>query len=162
MSDEKNIHITVTGLDSQQVQDWILERLSEQLEESVKAKLEKMAETAVELRTCELVDKLAHERIQKDIDAVLAEGWQKTDSWGNPMGKVTTLRERVRGFLDAKEDDYHRTTRVEKWLAESVKGALADALKVELEDAKKRLRESFDEVIKAKLHETLRTALGVK
>jgi hypothetical protein len=70
------------------------------------------------------------------------------------------LRDAAR-ILDAR-DGYSRGTRVEQWLSEAVTRHLDGTLKAELEDARKRMREAFDEVIKAKLHEALRSALGLK
>lgn len=158
MSEQKSITITVTGYDATRVEEY----LDEQIGRQVSAGLELKVTDAVEARTRTLVDELTRDRVKKEIDALLDEGWKQTDQWGAETGKTFTMRERVRGVLDAKRDNYDRSTLVEKWLKEAVDYKLGTILNEELKSARERMKAAFDEVLQAKFTTSIRDALGLK
>ena len=161
-TEEKKIAITIEGYDASQVKDWIATRVERSVEEGLDRRVNEALRDAAQAAIDTMSDRIAKERVTKDIEAILAEGWQQTDSYGNHNGKLYTLRDRVRGFFDTKADSYDRQTRVEKWIAEAVQRELATVLKTEVESAQKRLRDAFDDVLKLKFADTMRKMLGVE
>ena len=151
------ITIHVDGYEASRVEDWLTDHVARAVKEQHEAFVAKAASE----RISALVSELSHERIQAEIDAVLAEGWTETTKYGEPTGKKHTVRDRVRGFFDAKEG-YENKPRVDTWVKEGVQGALAKALDEEVKSAKARMREAFDAVLQAKFTTTIREALGVK
>ena len=151
--------IVVEGYEASQVQGWIDERIGALVTKG----LEDKVTDAVESRATALVEELTRERIRKDIDAVLDEGWSKTDQWGNANGPKATLRDRIRGMLDTRASSYsNEGTFLEKWCKDAVTYQLGKVLEAELVDARKRLKTAFDEVLQAKFSNTIRDALGLK
>jgi hypothetical protein len=159
---EKKIAITIDGYDAEQVKTWIANRVERAVEEGLDRRVDEALKEAAQSAIDGMADRIAKERVTKEITDILAEGWTQTDSYGNATGKKYTLRERVRGFFDTKADSYDRQTRVEKWIAEAVQRELATVLKAEVESAQKRLRDAFDDVLKLKFADTMRKMLGVE
>lgn len=160
MSDKMTI--TVEGYDAAQVKDWLSQRITAEVGEDLNRRVNDAIRGAIKTRVDQLVDEVTKERVTKEIDAIFAEGWVQTDEWGNPRGQAKTLRDRVRGFFDSKEDSYARQTRVEKWIQETC-GRTLDAITAEETKAyRERLRKAFDEVLQAKFTDTIRSALGLK
>lgn len=155
---ENGITIRVEGYDASRVEEWLTEHVGKEVREALDQKTLQIVRDEVK----RLVDGLTEERLRKDIDTYLEEGWQGTDTYGNPTGKVFTLRDRIRGVFDTRTDSYDRQTRVEKWVKDAVDYQLGKALAEELAAARTRLRAAFDEVLQAKFSTTIREALGLK
>jgi hypothetical protein len=152
----EKLTITMDGYDASQVQAWLDERVGS----SVARALDEKVADAIEARVAKLVDELTRERLKKEVDALLDEGWKETDRWGNETGKAFSLRDRVRGALDAK--DRYDGNPVDKLVKEAVSYKLEGILKEEMASARTRLKAAFDEVLQAKFSDTIREALGLK
>lgn len=157
------IIIKVDGYDASQVHDWLAQRIERAAEEKLDYKVEQAIHAAVKERLTEVIDAITKERVTKEIDATLEAGWTMTNTYGEPSGKVLTVRDRVRAAFDRKDGSYSDSkSYVEKWIQEGVARSLETILKAEVEDARKRLRAAFDDVLKLKFADTMRKMLGVE
>lgn len=156
MAKEK-LTITIDGYDAHQVNEWLDRKVAEVVAASINEKVG----DAIEARVSKLVEEITRERVSKDIDAVLAEGWVETNTYGEPTGKKYTVRDRVHAFFNAK-DRYGTDSLVSRWVRDSVDRDLKEAVASETKAAKEKLRAMFDEALTGKFAATIREALGVK
>ena len=158
MNEEQKMTIHVDGITI----DQILERLSNLVEQQVRMQMSAKVKDSIDVHVAKIVEEVTRERIFREANALLEEGWKQTDSYGEPTGKVFTLRERVRGIFDGKDrNGYDRLTMIEQWLKNAVERDLAKVLTEETELVRKQLKAAFDDVVKAKFAETLRKSLGL-
>ncbi len=110
------------------------------------------------------VEKVTEERIAEAVDKVLAEGWRKTNNWGEPTGPATNLRGRINEILHQNiERDYrHKGARIDVIIGEAIEAALGKEFKPLLEAAAAKFKAALEGTIAAKLQETLKAALGLR
>lgn len=159
---EASVSFTVKGWDAKSMQAWIAEHVAARAAEFAEYKVDRAIKEAAARAVQDMADKVTQERVEKEVARVLEEGWGETTTWGEATGKRYTVRDRVRASFDTKADSYDRQTRVEKWIHEGVTRTLEAVLKAEVEDARKRLRAAFDDVLKLKFADTMRKMLGVE
>ena len=134
--------------------------LAEQMRSLIEEKISDIAEKAVRER----FEEVARERITAAVDAVLAEGWQRTDEFGNKIGEHVDLKGRISQIITEKRNDgYNRPalTLAERLVKESVEKMFADKFGKEIEAAQKDMRKQLDAVVAGKFTETIKRALGV-
>ena len=153
----EKITVTVDGYEAGQVREWLDEQIGRQLS----GKLDERIRGAVEAHVSKLVEEITRERVSKDIDAVLEKGWAETNTYGEPTGKVFTVRDRVNSYFNSGSS-YGRDSLVSRWLRESIDRDLKKAVEEETAAAKAKLRQMFDEALTGKFATTIREALGVK
>lgn len=120
----------------------IEERVREIAEERVKDKLDEIAESALAPLVAE----------------VIATGWPRTNSYGEPVGNRIGVRERIGELLGVGRRD----GRSGDWLDQRLHEALNGEFKKEIEAARAKFRAALDEALTAKLRDTLREALGLR
>jgi len=157
--------VTIDGITGEQLIDAIAERLlygseyrdgiDERIDAAVKSRVAKLALAGVEAAI--------RDGVANEVRAVIASGWPTTNSYGEPTGKVTTLKERIVAVLTERGSGYgsKNESLVEKLVREAVAGELGKALKAEMERAQAEIRASVDGLVKERLAETLRAALGL-
>ena len=158
--------VTIDGITGEQLVDAIAQRLINGGE--YHAGLEDRVQEAVEARVRKLelagIDAAIRDQVADQVREVIASGWPTTNSYGEPTGKVTTLKERIVSVLTERQGaNYGHTNEslVEKLVREAVAGELGKALKVELDRAQAEIRAAVDGLIKERLAETLRASLGL-
>lgn len=135
--------------------------LAKLLAKGVGQKIERLAAEAVR----EHFDATIKARIESTVDEVLAEGWRKTDSYGNATGDRVDLKGRINEVITTKVRDGYsgpQYTLSEKLVADSVKEVMTSGLKHELEAARKSLRDQLDTAVTAKVAATIKEALGLR
>jgi hypothetical protein len=128
---------------------------------AVNARIEQIAVSLVR----EAFDTAIVERIAAAVDAVLAEGWRKTNSYGDAVGDRVDLKGRISEvILEKKSEGYQgaKYTLAESLVRERVTEVMDRDLKAEVEKAKASLRAQLDAAVTAKFVETLKQALGVR
>jgi hypothetical protein len=158
----KPVVINIEGYEASDVLNWIAQRVEREVEDRMGYKVAQAIEAAVGKSVQSVADKLTEERIREEVADLLKEGWTPTNGYGEPMGKPITLRERVRSVFDSPSGNYDRETLAQKWIRDAVNGALAKVVAEEVEGARKRLRDAFDDVLKLKFADTMRKMLGVE
>ncbi len=140
---------------------------------------EKKLEASLDEQLAGLLDaagrKICDEKIRERVDAIVAKGWAQTDSWGNPTGAPKTFEARVHEWLFAKSGSYSSSkTRIEEIFDEALRDAMlgrpdhrgtrpegGGILGAIVLDAAKTFRAQVDNLMSAKLQESLRSALGL-
>lgn len=158
--------VTIDGITGEQLLDTIAERLlcgseyrdgiDERIDAAVTSRVTKLALAGVETAI--------RDGVAEEVRAVIAAGWPTTNSYGEPTGKMTTLKERIVAVLTERQGSTYgnkNESLVEKVIREAVAGELGKALKAEMERAQAEIRASVDGLVKERLAETLRTALGL-
>lgn len=108
------------------------------------------------------LDDTIRARISATVDAVIADGWQQTNSYGEPSGKRITLKERVSDLLLKAQDRYDRSNWLDKQIKAAAEGVLTKEFKAEIDAAKAKVRAELDAVLTGKVTEALKSAIGLK
>lgn len=134
--------------------------LADQMRKLIEQKVSEIAESHVRAD----IDNEIQERIALAVDAVLAEGWQATNTYGEPRGPKVDLRGRVSEVLLTATRDYSGSpmTPIERQVKAAVDNLISKEFAKEIEAARKSLREQLDTAVSAKFTETLKTALGIR
>lgn len=124
------------------------------IRETVVAQVRKHLEASIEEFT------QAH--IRAAVEAIMSEGWQKTNSYGEPCGPKMTLRDRIAEQLTSVRDSYSRKTWLDEVIEKNVTAVFSAEFAKQIEDARHKFRELLDGTIAAKLQESLKSALGLR
>jgi hypothetical protein len=159
--------IEITEQDRGWLADQMLEAIgrSDDDGESLHRMVEKAVESRLEHMVMTTFERALDREIGERVTSILEDGWPVTSSYGEHTGKTVTVRELILKKLDTPVgDSYDRTRKslVAHLVAQAVEGALGKELKAELERAKAEIRAAVDGLIKEKLTETLRAALGIR
>lgn len=158
--------ITITGLTADQVAGQVAREVmygqdgyATPFKERIEAIVEERVRTWVDAE----IEKLGGGAIEKAVAAVLAEGWQETNRYGEATGKRMTLKERIASMIVEPIGDYNgKGPRMQKIAEDVLTKAIHSEFGKEIETGRARLRAAVDDVIKAKLTETLKSALGLR
>lgn len=148
--------LKVSGYDEERM----LDMMAEKLVERAANELDKRVADAVEAAVASTAEKLARERLEAECERVLTEGWQKTDQYGAPQGKVMSLKDRMSEMLN-------RTTgyNSQRWADELIQKAMTDhfgrAFRDESNALLNKFRAQADELLSSKIAEMLKSALGL-
>ena len=96
---------------------------------------------------------------KQEIDRVVAGGWKVMNEYGREVG-TETLREHMLKHLKATAG-YSGQSNLTTWVKEAIERQVKVALGEEAKRAREAMRQEVDELIRAKLAETLRKALGL-
>jgi macrodomain Ter protein organizer (MatP/YcbG family) len=158
-----NITLQVEGYDEERITAVLDHAIVREVERRANYTITEEVKDRIEKATSAAVKQITEERLKSEINALLDEGWQLTNQYGEPKGEKQSLRQRVKGIFEGKSNGYGNSpTFVEKWIQEAVNYKLQSVLTEEINAARKRLSEAFDEVIRAKFGEELRRLLGLR
>lgn len=134
--------------------------LGEALGRAVKERINKTADALIQSS----FDDAIRSRLSTAIDAVIAEGWYETDTYGGRKGEKLDLKARIgKALTEQRGDSYNRkpnivTERVDEAIRSALNGEFAEVIKKATADLKSRL----DSTVTAKVAEAIKTALGVR
>lgn len=132
------------------------------IERQVEAAIEHQVADAVREAVTGIVDGIGRERISKAVDQVLAEGWQKTNDYGERVGASITLKDRIGEILRAHDRYSGRGSYIDERVKERVDNALNKDLKADIEAARNKFKTEVDAVLTATIREALAKNLGLK
>lgn len=165
-----NEGIEIHGLTVENVQH-ILQGLLEQekyrVSETIRTKIQEGIKDAVEKLVSEVAADTVRSQIQAEVQAQLAEGIKFFDSYSGKVKSTKSLQEFILELLHSKESrgsygDRVEGTFVQLLVKDTVKAQFQAAFGKEIEAAQKEVRAQIDEPVKAKLAETLKSALGLR
>jgi len=113
---------------------------------------------AIEQRVEALVNEITEARIADEVERLLRDGFQETDSYGSARGPKKTVGQIIIEML-TKKDQY--SSRYND-LPSIVSDVVRKRFDTEVEEGAKRLRASIDDTIRGKVNEALQSALGLK
>lgn len=140
-------------------EDGVRARTESKIEALAAAEFEKTSRAAVD------------DEIRSQVGEQLASGFQRTDEWGQPRGERVTLAQLVASYMtervrDPLNDSFRREagerTRAEWMIRDMIKHQLGQAFDEEIKRGQQAIRAAIDDIIKAKLAETLKSALGLR
>lgn len=146
---------------------WDDQRLSEMILGRVAEMVKERTEAAIRLHVRATVDAVVREvveaRVVGMVDAVLTEGWRKTDGYGSPTGPAITLKDRVSEILQARPNNYSGSVSyLDGKISEEVNKVLTGELGKAIEEAKKKVRDTLDSAVMTKLQQALKEGLGLR
>lgn len=119
------------------------------IEELVGESLASTVKKAVEVALKQRIEAVADGVIRASIEQTLAEGWSKTNQWGEKIGERATLSSTVRERLEAMAkdgDEYNRRTPslLNQIVNEKAAEAVKQGLQPLIDEAKKQLQTQLD------------------
>ncbi len=122
-------------------------------------KVESVVLETVQERVQALVEEVTIERVRAEMEKIFVEGWSKTDTYGNQIGKVT-LRDFALGML-TKVDSYNRKSIMEVQADKLVDEALTKALKPEIDALKAKAKAALNSGFEKAIREALAKGVGL-
>jgi uncharacterized protein (DUF2267 family) len=152
--------VAITGLTAESVQIIIEQAIQNNysLRKKADAAVTEAVETVVREAIESKMDALMDEQLRPEVARILAEGWSKTNSYGEPVGQRLTLRDRIATYLNG--DGYRKP------LDEIFRSELERQLKTEagkaFTEALNGLRGRVDSEFGARIQAAIKTAFGMK
>ena len=138
---------------------YLVERATADVLRFVDKQIEKKVDEKLEAAVDAAFSEAIKARVQRAVDEVLEKGFPKIDEYGRNTG-TKPLAERVAEEL-GRRGTYDRRDRFAEMVSERFGRLLDKALAPHVERAEEEFKGQVDAVIKAKLAETLKTALGL-
>lgn len=133
--------------------------LGTQLRKFLERKIEELAATVVR----QGFDDAIRARINAAVDVVLAEGWRKTNQYGEPTGTALDLKARVSELLTQHADSYNREPSLVTKRIDAVTGGFLDKeFRPIIDQAKATLKAKLDATVMETVAVTIKTALGLR
>jgi len=155
--------IQIVGLTAESVQVIVRETIESfyGLREQAREAVEKQVRETVQTTTVET----AKEQISALVSKVLEEGFEEHDRYGNKKGQRITAQALIIEQLTAKvEGSYGQNAQT--WAQKAASTVLGQTLethfKADLERAKVAFKSQIDELLKGKLVESMKGALGLR
>lgn len=148
--------ITVTGYEAERMADAVVARLNEELEGLVRRRFDERVEKQID----DLVAAVGADRIEAAVETALAEGWTRTNTYGENVGKRIGLKERIAEILTNKTG-YEGKTYVDLVVAKTVAEVLRGELSKEIDAARDNLRKALNDAVKEKLATAVKGAFGI-
>lgn len=140
---------------------WDRKAIGKHLRTYFEGKVDELAQQAVR----EGIDDVIRARIAAAVDAVLADGWQATNNYGEPTGKTLDLKARISELLTtARGDGYsgRKPPLMEEHVKVAVEGFLSKELAPVVEAAKAALKLQLDAKVMKVVADTIANAVGIR
>ena len=154
---EKDIPVTF-NLSQVVVEDYIRAAIDRQVE----AAIERAVDDAVTDAVTKLVEGVGRERIGKEIERVMAEGWPMTNEYGEAKGTSVTVKDRISKILNERDRYNSNGTFIDQTVKRQVDETLNKTLKADIQAAKDKFKAEVDAVLTATIREALAKNLGLK
>src|SRR5687768_11012019 len=152
--------------------EWVVRQAVELLlhgdggdDQGLQREIRRQVEAGIAKLTTRAFEEAVQRQVGERIQAILDAGWKQTNHYGEPTGTTVTVRELILEKLNTPVGDrYNGGTKplVKHLVDEAVNQALRQQLGKELARAQEEIRAAVDGLIKEKLAETLRSALGLR
>jgi len=151
-----DLTITVTGWEANQMAEQVAGKLYEELERLVRRRFDEQVDKQID----DLVAVVGADRIEAAVEKALAEGWPRTNTYGENVGERIGLKERIAEIL-FKPTGYDRKTYVDEVCAKTVEAVMRGELGKEIEAARDSLRKALNDAVKEKLATAVKGAFGI-
>jgi hypothetical protein len=135
---------------------WHRKRIGVRLREYLNKRLDEAIGAAVKAA----FDELVTAKISAMIEVVIAEGWQQTDNYGRPTGRVAGLKDRISAILD-RTDNHNNASFVTRTITDAVATTMRGELQPVIDKARADLKAKVDGAILDRLAQAMRAALGM-
>jgi hypothetical protein len=155
MSD-KEITLTVHGYDAAQVQERVAQLLVEQVDAHAREAIRERVDRLIEERLGDVTT----ERMRGVLEEIIADGWQRTNNYGEAVGPKLGFRERATKEL-FEPTGCNRARPIDDLFRETLNAALNKELGEVIKQATAQFRALVDETLQGKLRDALKSALGL-
>lgn len=128
-------------------------KLERDVRKHVHALIERQAEA--------VIARMTETAIQAEVETLLANGWEITNSYGHSMGK-RSVKDMVISHLTSKADSYQPGTRLDKIAKEMIEESLKNGLNAEIEALKGRVKKALTDHVEGSMRKAFTDALGLK
>lgn len=142
-------------VDLQRVEESVVDGLIEKINDQISEVITDRVSSTIDAR----LEVLCDQTLQAGIDACIAKGWRRTNSYGEPIGDAVTLVDRIRDGLFKHYTSERRTSDA---LDQAVRSVFESHFANEIADARKRFRELVDKQLANHVQEILRRVVGIK
>jgi hypothetical protein len=132
------------------------------IDSQVAKAIDSAVEDAVGEAVSALVEKIGRERIGKEIERVMAEGWSKTNQYGESTGVKLSIRDRIAMILNSRDSYSGRDSYIDETVKRQVHETLNKDLKTDIQAARNKFKAEVDAVLTATIREALAKNLGLK
>jgi len=129
--------------------------------DSVQSTIDEAIQKHIEATLVATTEEIITSRIAAAVDAVLEEGWQRTNAYGEKMGPAIGIKERISEML-LKPDQYDSKTRIDKAIESAVERTMRDHLAGPIATARKKYEELVDQKAIAAFGSLLRKAVAAE
>lgn len=169
----KNYRLTIEGLPQSALMDAVLARVARDVAAEITNEQRREFRVQVFKKLDEVIAKIADERLEKEVNALIDEGWQPCDQWGTPRGPKQSLRDLVTTYLMTNVDqhgrgegdnyaDRHKRERVYWFVEKAINSIFDKEMQSVIEKFRKTVKERFDAKLAMDVAETLKSALGLR
>lgn len=154
---EKDIPVTF-NLSHVVAEDYIRQAIQAEVSKAV----EQAVSDAVGEAVSALVERIGQERVGKEIQRVMAEGWPVTNEYGEARGSSVTVKDRISKLLNSQDRYSGRGTYIDETVKRMVNETLDKTLKADIDAARNKFKAEVDAVLTATIREALAKNLGLK
>ena len=153
---EKDIPITF-NLSHVVTEDYIRMAIQGAVEKAIESAVSDAVGQAVDAQ----VERIGRERVGKEIERVMAEGWAITNEYGEARG-TATIKDRISKILNAPDRYSGHGTYIDETVKRQVQETLNKTLKADIDAARNKFKAEVDAVLTATIREALAKNLGLK
>lgn len=147
--------VTIEGMESGYLDDMlevevrrlVAERIGKAVDDAIKGEVEAQ------------IREVTREHVEPLVSKVLEDGWQETDTWGDPKGKPFKASKLVRDLLTRKDRNSSWST---SWAEDMIREIMKKDLKKDIDEVRAQIRKSIDSEVGALLQQSMKNALGLK
>jgi hypothetical protein len=132
------------------------------IERSVESTVDEAVKEAVGAAVATAVDRISRERITKEVERVMAEGWSTTNNYGESTGVRMSIKDRIGKILNGRDSYSGRDSYIDETVKRQVQEALNKDLKGDIGAARDKFKAEVDAVLTATIREALAKNLGLK
>lgn len=156
---KKQIAQVSVEIDTEHIRDVIERRIAEKVQEQ----FDDVFDAAIRKRVAELVDDITRKQVEKSVTEALDEGWQATNSYGEPVGQKIGIKGRLGEMLTKNVGDYNnRMTHADKLTKEVIDATFRAEFGKEIKAAQERFRQALDAEVAGRFTATIKAALGLR
>jgi hypothetical protein len=163
---EKLVELKASFTESQLL-EIVAERAIERLfgrygNESMESQLKKHIHALVEQSARDILSARVDAHIGAAVEEILAEGFQKTNEYGEPKGQRVKVSSFVLTYLEGSQSSYDRGPRWHKVADALVQTYMTKEIQPLLEKLKKRVVDALDTSVAGQIREVVLKGLGLK
>jgi hypothetical protein len=142
-------------------EEHFLEALTREVHNRASDLIDKAIREGIQPALEEALSTLAVEVLRPAVVAVLEEGWQPTDGYGNPKGDRMDIKGIIRDSLVGKKNTYEESA-AERIANEVVRTEYKRDIDGEIAKLRDGFRKQVDEALQVKFRDAMAEALGIK
>ena len=146
--------LKIEGYSAERVEADIAARLVAEIRADVRSELKKQAELAIAQEVRQSIAAVVMDALTESIK----EGWQETNSWGEPNGERKSLKDRVSACISSTRESRRN---LEETFQRVLDALLKEHFADDLAKMKAAFRQQIDKTLQVELQQGIRKAFGL-